>query len=293
MTTVANAYKGLRKQWARSFRRAFAEPRLDRAVLDSALQSLEPRSRRVVMVHSSLSACGYIRGGAQTVIKALRGWVEETTLAMPTHTYCYPASNGASEVYDSQLTASRVGMITDAFWRLDGVFRSQHPTHSLACEGGRAEDLIAGHDKCDTPCGKGTPYEKLIDWDASILMFGATLNAYTLFHTAEDAAQLPYLYEKNPYQLRIRQADGSTSNFQMWRQNMKVERRFSSMDTWLEDRGLLKRRVCGSSELLFVPSAAAVHETLIKALRNDPWLLVKTDSSSNFENSRSLCDRAR
>ena len=33
----------------------------------------------------------------------------------------------------------------------------------------------------DTPCGVGTPYEKLVTQEFSVLMFGVTLNTYTLF----------------------------------------------------------------------------------------------------------------
>jgi aminoglycoside N3'-acetyltransferase len=148
----------------------------------------------------------------------------------------------------------------------------------LACIGPQAKELIAGHDDCDTPCGAASPYQKLVDWDASVLMFGATLNAYTLFHTAEDAAGVPYLYEPNTYELRLREPDGSTRHFRMHRQDMSVSRRFAEMSSWLEDRGLLVRQRCGNGELLWLPHAGGVHEAVTKALRDDPWLLVSPES---------------
>ena len=44
----------------------------------------------------------------------------------------------------------------------------------------------------------------MVRQDASVLMFGVTLNSYTLFHTAEDEAEVPYCYEEEPYSLRVR-----------------------------------------------------------------------------------------
>jgi aminoglycoside 3-N-acetyltransferase len=247
---------------------------LDDSDIQVALFSLQSKAPENLIVHSSLSACGYIKGGPKTVIDVLRTWVGTSTFAMPTHTYCYPNATGDSEVYDSQRTASRVGAITDAFWRQGGVLRSQHPTHSIASEGARAKELVTDHEKCDTPCGEGSPYQKLVDWDASVLMFGVTLDAYTLFHTAENTAAVSYLYEPQICQLKLRDATGKTRDFPMRRQDMKVPRRFREMDQWLEERGLLTRKLLGNSELLFLPRAAAVHEAVTKALRDDPLFLV-------------------
>ena len=195
---------------------------------------------------------------------------------MPAHSYCYPDDGGSAPVFDSQKTSSRVGAITDTFWRQSGVQRSIHPTHSLACLGPQAAALISGHALCDTPCGRGTPYERLAHEDAAVLMFGASLDSYTLFHTAEAAAGVPYLYQKEPVNLRIlNSADGQPQDMKMQRQDMSITRRFRDMVPWLEARGLLVKARCGSGELLFIPHAAAAHEQLVQALRSDPWLLVE------------------
>src|SRR5712692_7680181 len=166
--------------------------------MHAVLTGLGRPTNSIVMVHSSLSACGYVRGGPTAVIEALRTGCAESTLVMPTHTYWYPGSDGSVKAFDPTSTPSVVGAIGDAFWRRPGVARSLHPTHSLAAEGPMASMLVEGHEHCTTPCGAGTPYERLVRWDASILMFGVTLNCYTLFHSAEDAARVPYLYEAKP-----------------------------------------------------------------------------------------------
>ena len=165
------------------------------------------------MVHSSLSACGRVMGGAFTVIKALREWSAGANLAMPAHSYCYRGRCGACPIFDVQRSPSVVGAITETFRRQAAVQRSLHPTHSLACKGPGAARLIAGHELCDTPCGAGTPYEKLVAEDASVLMFGVSLNSYTLFHTAEHAAAVPYLYCEGIVSLRIRAPGGEVRSF--------------------------------------------------------------------------------
>jgi aminoglycoside 3-N-acetyltransferase len=198
----------------------------------------------------------------------------EGTLAMPTHTYCYPDEGGGAPVFDPAATRSCVGAVTEAFWREPGVLRSRHPTHSLAAVGPLASSLIKEHESADTPCGAGTPYEKLVCEDAGVLMFGVTLNSYTLFHTAEALARVPYLYYPQLVTLRMREPDGRVRSMNVRRQDMRVARRFVGMDAWLEERGWLHRIRCGGGTLLWLPHARTVHEALLTALQDEPWLLV-------------------
>jgi len=75
-------------------------------------------------------------------------------------------------VFDARLTVSRMGLITEVFRRAPGVVRSVHPTHSVAVWGSRADAIVAGHELADTPCGRLTPYAKLLDYDGKILLAG-------------------------------------------------------------------------------------------------------------------------
>ena len=249
--------------------------RLDEAKILEALQTYGAFKTDLLMVHSSLSACGSIEGGPATVINALRSWISDrVALAMPTHTWSYPDKTGVAPIYDYKSTPSVVGTITNYYWREPGVFRSLHPSHSLACGGPNAEQLCANHEFFETPCGAGTPYRRIAEGNASVLMFGATMDSYTLFHTAEDAAQSPYLYVPEQVTLRTRAADGTVKSVQMWKQDMGVARRFEATVDWLAEQGLLVRRKLGLSELLFIPSARAVHETMVTTLQRDPLFLV-------------------
>jgi aminoglycoside 3-N-acetyltransferase len=270
----ARVREGLARQWKRA-RMKFS--RLDREKILHALEGFGEPTGDVILMHSSLSACGYVEGGAATVIEALKDWAgERRALAVPTHTWSYPEpQTGVAPLFDRRETPSVVGAITNHFWRhTEGAVRSLHPSHSLACAGPDAAELCAGHELIETPCGAGTPYDRLVARDASVLMFGATMDSYTLFHTAEDAACLPYLYMPEKFTLRTRLDDGSVREVCMWRQDMGVTRRFEATASWLEGCGLLKRRRLGMGELLYIPRAGRLHSVLLEELKREPLLLV-------------------
>lgn len=249
--------------------------RIDEKDILKALQPFGSFSAPALMVHSSLSACGQMEGGPATVVAALESWIgPDKLLVMPTHTYCYPTADGSVAVFDATETPSVVGKITDYFWRQPVVLRSLHPTHSLASRGPESGALCAGHETCETPCGRGSPYRKLVEMDCSVLMFGCTMNTYTLYHTAEDAAAVPYLYCPTQYLLRLKHLNGKVLPFPMWRQDMNIKRCFSERADWLEEHGLLLRSRLGVAELLFIPHTKAVHQALLVQLKEDPFFLV-------------------
>ena len=272
MVTATRITEGVVRRFKRARRKLV---RLNEAKILDALQSLGTFKTDLLLVHSSLSACGSIDGGPATVINALRSWItDRAALALPTHTWSYPDASGVAPVYDFKSTPSVVGTITNYYWRQPGIVRSLHPSHSIACSGPQAEELCRDHELRETPCGAGTPYLRIAEGNSSVLMFGATMDSYTLYHTAEDSAEVPYLYMPEQFTLRTRTAEGEVKSIQMWRQDMGVARRFEATADWLAEQGLLVRRKLGLGELLYIPSARALHETMVKTMRRDPFFLV-------------------
>lgn len=262
-------YRIIRRR-ARAAQR-FLFQRVSRKQLDAALDSVLPNMVDVLFVHSSLSHCGYLEPGPEGVLSSLRQRCQ--TLCLPTHTYCYTV-DGHTEVFDPRTTPSRSGAITNAFRGLPDTLRSVHSTHSLAALGPRAAELCQGHLECQTACGVGTPYEKLVHWDASVLMFGVSLNTYTLFHYSEHQAGCSYLYESDPYQLLAKDYDGKLHSVEVWRQDMQVPRRFAEMRHELADAELIQSQPLGHGELLFIPSSSAVHAFTSEKLGLDEFHLV-------------------
>ena len=108
-------------------------------------------------------------------------------------------------------------------------------------------------------------------------MFGVSLDKYTLFHTAEDAAGCRYLYEQKPIVVRTADGAGSEIRVRMRRQDMNVKRRFADTAELLAVNGLAHRARLGRGHLLFIPSARAVHEFVVERLREDQYFLVNDD----------------
>src|SRR5262249_32343447 len=139
-------------------------------------------------------------------------------------------------IFSVEGTPSVIGAISEKFRRYPGVVRSRHASHSLTCMGPMAKAICEGHERCATPCGSGTPYAKLLAMDGVVLLFGVKLDSYTLFHTAEDEAAVPYQYYVEPFRYVLCDQSGSIRGFRTRRQNMNVLRRFRSMENWFENR---------------------------------------------------------
>lgn len=176
--------------------------------LQADLAALGVKAGTVLMVHSSLSALGYVVSGAPTVIEALtRALGPAGTLVMPTHSgdLSDPAEWRAPPVppawhqtmrdnmpaYDPAVTPTwHMGTIAENFRTQPGVKRSAHPRQSCAARGPDA-DRIVGHHPLDCGMGEQSPLARLYDLDASILLLGVMHDRNTSLHLAEYRARFP------------------------------------------------------------------------------------------------------
>lgn len=223
-------------------------------------------STEILFVHSSLSNCGRFTAGPYDVLTGLSEFCD--TLLLPTHTYCYPASpDDPGMLFDRETTPSKTGLLTEIFRTQPGSTRSIHATHSLAASGALAEQICSDHHRHDSPCGVGTPYSRLVEWQASVLLFGVTFHSYTLYHTAEDASGSGFAYEQGTLD-RLRVVDEQGQPCDCWsRRQTRTPRRFAEAGVMLERAGLVRRIGLGSSYLLFVPDCSRVHDFLVERLR--------------------------
>ena len=82
----------------------------------------------------------------------------------------------------------------------------------LAVWGSRTVAIIGGHEHADTPCGRGTPYGRLLEYDGKILLAGVPANTMTFcyFVAAELEPQLAIpVFTREKYPMRWRDADGA------------------------------------------------------------------------------------
>ena len=164
--TVKGRLKQLRLDYAR-WRWAF-----DADALLASLRGLGLREKDVVLVHSSFDRFAGFTGKPTDAIDALQRAVGPAgAVLMPTIPFTGTAVAYVQEqpVFDVRRTPSRMGILSELFRRMPGVLRSVHPTHSVAAWGEPARALIADHHRAETPCGRGTPYHRLIEGDGRLL----------------------------------------------------------------------------------------------------------------------------
>ena len=160
--------------------------------LRAALSALGLRPGQVVMVHSSFDRFAGFTGKPSEVIQTLQDVVgPEGTLLMPTLPFTGTAIEYTSrgDVFDVARTPSRMGLLTELFRRSPGVLRSVHPTHAVAGWGAHAEEILADHHLARTPCGKGSPYGRLLEHDGRILLMGVDIESMTFYHHVEEVLE--------------------------------------------------------------------------------------------------------
>lgn len=161
-----------------------------------------------LIVHSSLSALGFVIGGAQTVIDALLESIGPIgTLTMPGHNGAlsepsywknppiprdwWPIVRATMPAFDLHLTPLReMGAIAEAFQRLLGVHRSNHPRISHLAYGPLAGTITDAHSLADG-FGEQSPLARLYECDAKVLLLGVPHANNTSLHLAEHRATWP------------------------------------------------------------------------------------------------------
>lgn len=181
-------------------------------ILVEQLRDLGLREGDTAMVHSSLSAMGYVEGGAATLLEALlEALGHKGTLLLP----AYPVADFSIENLRKLPTLeptskSYMGKVTNLILEREGVVRSLHPTHSWAGIGPQAEFLLHKHHHSVKPCGTDSPFERMLELNGWIVTLGSDWGKCTYWHIIEDRVDFPIeVYYPEEFSAPVRFPDNS------------------------------------------------------------------------------------
>jgi aminoglycoside 3-N-acetyltransferase len=173
-----------------------------RSMIATALRAGGLRPGMQILVHSRLSALGWVAGGPVTVIQALQDAVTpEGTLLMPAFSTnlsdpahwsrppvpqdWWPTIRREMPPFDPLTTPTRgVGRIPELFRTWPDVLRSSHPHLSFSAWGREAAALTTDH-RLTQGLGEDSPLGRLCGLDGWTLFLGTDFQACTALHLSE------------------------------------------------------------------------------------------------------------
>lgn len=239
----------------------------------------------ILLVHSSFKSLGPVDGGAETVISGfLEALGEEGTLVLPT--FCQKEFEHAYETWHLD-KHSDVGYLTNYFRKREGSVRSDQATHSVAACGKKAQWLTRTHGHThkrfgnmgDTPFSADSPWEKMYQENAKILLLGVTPMSITFRHYAE------YLYIEEC----LKNLEGHPEYAQM-KSELHSYDKFGKLDPWphvynvwvyeqMEKLGMTRSARCGNATFLCVEAKPFVDFVLEQLKKKEDRILWRIENA--------------
>jgi aminoglycoside 3-N-acetyltransferase len=248
---------------------------ITKADLIHAFQAIGIEKGDVLLVHSSLSAIGYVENGPKDVVVALLEAIgADGHLLMPN-------SPNASfqldyirqlDLFDVENSPSALGAISEWFRKLPNAERSAHPTEPVSCIGPEANWFVSDHFGQLTPYNSNSPFSKVIQRKGKILYLGVTLsNAGTNLHTLEDAVDdFPYsVYAPEKFEVNVKFANRSTGTMETFVHNPEQSKKRKCDDLlplFLQEGAVRKVDIFHAKSLLF--DAEAMFNVMLNAYKD-------------------------
>ncbi len=238
-----------------------------------------------LLVHSSLSSIGWVEGGADAVIDALLQSVgQEGTVLFPTLTGAVTDSPETPPHFDARNSPCWTGKIPETARLRPDAVRSLHPTHSVVAFGRYASWFTSDHELVRTPCGYGSPYDKLASVGGKILLIGVTQQCNTSYHHAEEVSGAPIVLQDKTMEITMTDMHGR----QLTMAHTALHKWHYSRDYDAFEPEMLRQGICRIGRLgeasVRIVDAADLRRLLVRALLADPLATLDTAERERWLN---------
>jgi aminoglycoside 3-N-acetyltransferase len=231
-----------------------------------ALKRVGVRPGDVLMVHSSFDRFEGFLGTPTEAIQILQESVSpDGTVMMPTMPFSGSAHDWvqSGRIMDVRRTPSRMGLLTELFRRSQGVVRTVHPTHPVAIWGAKALELSRDAHQSTTPCGRPSPFARLLEVGGKSLLLGTNIEALTFFHSVEEILEpdMPFSpFTNETFDLQTRDDQGSMvlSRLRLFDRHYSSCRRVAILVPELKRRGEWHEVRIGRLSILLLSAAGVL-----------------------------------
>jgi len=238
------------------------------------LKTLGLNDGDIVLVHSSMKAIGTKKTPQEFINSIFSAIGPEGTLLVPALSY----DNVTPEqpCFSVLKTEPCIGLIPRTFFRMDGVVRSVHPTHSVCAYGKHAIEMTSQHCLDETPVGPNSPFMKLPVRGGKILFIGDTVKSCTFMHGAEEIAGAPYTLNRERTRYIIEDEKGIITekylighDFAGWRQE------YQKIKDILQYPAIRRGKI-GAADCFLIDASALLEEALKKFREDILYFVSKT-----------------
>ena len=230
----------------------------------------------ILMVHSSFNNLRPMyKGNIGRLLNSLIEYSEKKNITIVMPAFMLGKNNeGVKEYYskknefDVNKTPTTVGLLNELFRRKKNVYRSLHPTHSIAAYGPKARELTEKHHLSSTTFGEDTPFGIMDSYKTIILGIGVYYyRNLTHVHVAEDLLKekFPYPQKRVYITLPVKMYNkGETYDYNLkyYTDNLSSKRNLTVIAKNISKSNLIQWSYKGVP--MFIANASEVTNTLLK-----------------------------
>jgi aminoglycoside 3-N-acetyltransferase len=247
-----------------------------RKEFSGALRQLDLHPGDTLMVHSAFA--GLSRHGlrAEDAIDELLSRLgTDGTLLMPAMSWRNVLPT--NPLWHEILTESHVGILAELFRTRYARRRSLHPTHSVSGTGRLTDHFLGSHSNAGvlTPCPPESPFGRLAQANAKILMIGTGLETCTAMHCPEETIDAPCFLRPDVETYYCWDRDGEVHTIGI-RRHQRIQRDFPAFEPVFVSEGVI--RVVYLREVPFrLIDAAGMQAVMAQAVARDRYATLRKD----------------